>query len=34
MEWWIFGEKKKKENENICTTSQKIPNVKYEDVVV
>ena len=29
-----FWDKKKKENENICSTSQKIPNVKYEDVVV
>ena len=32
MNFW--DKKKKKENENICSTSQKIPNVKYEDVVV
>ena len=32
MNFW--DKKKKKENENIYSTSQKIPNVKYEDVVV
>ena len=32
MNFW--DKKKKKENENICSTSQKIPNVKYKDVVV
>ena len=33
IDWWNdeFLGWKKKVNENICSTSQKIPNVKYEE---